>query len=180
MRLIDLIVIHCSASPNGDSLFRGTPGAADFRTPAQTIDAWHKARGFRRAKLVAGAWNPTLGHIGYHHVIHLDGVVAAGRSHNEVGAHAKGHNADSIGICLVGTDRYTAKQWDGLRGLVVSLEAMYRGARVVGHRDLSPDLDGDGTVEPREWLKTCPGFSVADWLAGGRVALADHLLEETR
>jgi N-acetyl-anhydromuramyl-L-alanine amidase AmpD len=36
---------------------------------------------------------------------------------------------------------------------------------VVGHRDLSPDLDGDGQVEPHEWIKLCPAFEVRDWLA---------------
>ena len=37
----------------------------------------------------------------------------------------------------------------------------YHYARVCGHRDLSPDLDGDGKVEPWEWVKQCPCFEVS-------------------
>lgn len=171
MRSIDLVVIHCSASPNGESLAR-----ADGTTPIQVIDGWHKARGFRRSKLASAAVNPTLGSIGYHVVIYTNGAIASGRSLDEIGAHARGHNARSIGLCLIGTDKFTAAQWSALAGAIASLTKMYPAARVVGHRDLSPDLDGDGTVEPREWLKTCPGFDVATWLAGGMTPPVGHLL----
>ncbi len=57
-----------------------------------------------------------------------------------------------------------------------SLLAKYPGVPVVGHRDLSPDLNGDGTVEPSEWTKTCPGFTVADWLAAGMKPQAKNTL----
>ena len=33
--------------------------------------------------------------------------------------------------------------------------------KIVGHRDLSCDADGDGIVERHEWVKQCPGFDVA-------------------
>jgi len=60
---------------------------------------------------------------------------------------------------------YTEAAWESLRIVVQDLMDRYPEARVVGHRDLSPDLDGDGEVEPHEWLKKCPAFEVRDWLA---------------
>ena len=57
------------------------------------------------------------------------------------------------------------------------LKERYPQARICGHRDLSPDINGDGTIEPNEWLKTCPGFTVADWLAGDMAPLAGHICE---
>ena len=40
----------------------------------------------------------------------------------------------------------------------------YPGCRVCGHRDLSPDLNGNGEIEPEEWIKACPCFEVkAEW-----------------
>ena len=167
MRPINLIVIHCSATPNDDTLFRGKAGDADFQTPLTAIDAWHRQRGFRRDPAARAIFNPDLGAIGYHYVIYRAGVVVTGRGEAEIGAHAQGHNARSLGICLVGIDAYTPSQWESLRTLVNGLLARYPLARVVGHRDLSPDIDGDGTVERHEWLKTCPGFDVGAWFASG-------------
>ena len=79
---------------------------------------------------------------------------------------------------MVGTDRYSREQWTALANLVGGLRKTYPNARLVGHRDLSPDRDGDGTVEPSEWLKTCPGFLVAEWVRGGMVPLSGHILDE--
>lgn len=176
MRSIDTLVIHCSATPNGHSLFR-LPGTRNRVTPVQIIDEWHQARSFKRGDYWRQRFNPDLGAIGYHHVIYTNGCPATGRHHAEVGAHVKGHNADTIGICLIGTDKFAADQWATLRALVQALQKQYPGIGIVGHRDLSPDADGDGKVEPREWLKTCPGFDVATWLKGGMAPLADHLQE---
>lgn len=167
MRSIDLIVIHCTASPNG------------HWTTVQDIDAWHKARGFCREPSARLQFNPQLGSIGYHHVIYTNGAIATGRAHGEIGAHVAGYNKRSIGIALVGTDRFSAAQWSALAELVGALQQpkFYPGARICGHRDLSPDRNGDGTVEPSEWLKTCPGFDVAAWRRGYMVPLSDHLQE---
>lgn len=173
MRAIDTIVIHCTASPNGR-----------WVTTAD-IDAWHKKRGFRREPPARLAFNPDLLHIGYHHVIYANGAIATGRSHAEIGAHVTGSNARSIGIAVVGTDRFRRAQWDALRDLIKALTeprgrypALFPGARVVGHRDLSPDRNGNGVVEPQEWLKTCPGFDVAAWRRGGMVPLINQLFPE--
>ncbi|GAB2182654.1 N-acetylmuramoyl-L-alanine amidase [Denitratisoma sp. agr-D3] len=179
MRAIDTIVIHCSATPNGVSLFRGVPGEKFQTTPVLVIDRMHGERKppFRRDPAWVVRWNPGLLHIGYHFVLYTNGYSATGRALDEVGAHVAGHNAHSIGICMIGTDAFTRHQWDELKDLVNILLKQYPKARVCGHRDLSPDLNGDGIVEPREWIKTCPGFNVADWLAGGKEPLAGHIIE---
>jgi hypothetical protein len=33
---------------------------------------------------------------------------------------------------------------------------------VLGHRDASPDKNGDGVITKNEWVKSCPCFSVRD------------------
>ena len=76
MRSITEIIIHCSATAEGRDF-----GVADIRR-------WHKAQG----------WTD----VGYHYVVRLDGTVQEGRALSEPGAHCKGHNAHSIGICYVG------------------------------------------------------------------------------
>lgn len=170
-RTINRIVIHCAASPNGKQLAR-----SDNQTAAGIIDVWHSQRGFRRSGPYAASFNPNLKSIGYHYVLDVDGRKSTGRHIDEVGAHVQGHNADSIGICLVGTDRYTSAQWSALHSLVKALQAQFPGAAVLGHRDLSPDLNGDGKITPNEWTKTCPGFTVAEWLSSSMKPLAAHLL----
>jgi N-acetyl-anhydromuramyl-L-alanine amidase AmpD len=142
MRLIRHIIIHCSASQNGDA-----------RVTRDVIDGWHRERG----------WNG----IGYHYVIETDGEVKVGRTEDRIGAHVEGQNADSIGVCMVGTDRFSRAQWDALMLLVDDLESRYPQADTKGHRDYSPDRNGDGIIEPWEWMKTCPGFDVATWLHDG-------------
>ena len=53
---------------------------------------------------------------------------------------------------------------DSAKILVDEYLIKYPNAEVLGHRDLSPDLDKDGIVEPYEWVKSCPCFDVAKWL----------------
>lgn len=171
MRDIDLIVIHCSATANG------VPLTANGETPIETIDRWHRVRKFERTHDARVRFNPNLTSIGYHYVVYVTGDVAPGRALAEAGAHAQGHNANSIGICMVGMDAYTLSQWSALRAVVEALTKLYPEARVCGHRDLSPDLDGDGVIQQREWTKTCPGFDVSTWSNGGMVPLAGHILE---
>lgn len=153
MRKIDLIVIHCSATKVSD----------DYTFERLTKD--HKARGFAKA--------------GYHFYIRKDGTRFIGRSIEEVGAHVGdlGKNANSIGICYEGglDEKSTAKKTIGkdtrteeqkAEILATILEVMTKlkplqpntKIKIVGHRDLSPDLDGNGVVEPHEWVKLCPCF----------------------
>lgn len=179
MRPINLIVIHCSASPNDDRLFRGSPGAPGLLNPAEVIDAWHVERGFKRSDEWRARQNKDLQAIGYHYVIGRDGTVFTGRHVDEIGAHAKGYNQRSIGICLVGTDSFSTEQWTALGHLVTAEVARVtgrngpgdrnnplvksacpawaaeRGIVICGHRDL-PNVH-----------KTCPGFDVEQWLAMG-------------
>jgi len=144
MRKINLIVIHCTATVEGREY------------SVKTIRRWHLKRGFRD--------------IGYHFVVQLDGSIKAGRPLNQAGAHAKGHNTNSIGIAYVGgLDKYrkpkdtrTIAQIYALRALVETLEIFYDGeVYTLGHRDLSVDLNGDGVVSKNEWMKQCPCFNVA-------------------
>lgn len=162
---IDLLVIHCAASPNGEWL------------TAEDIDRWHGERGFVRDLAISPHHAPRLCHIGYHFVLYTSGAVAVGRPLAETGAHARGFNKRSIATCLVGADAFTPAQWAVLAEHVKGLQRQFPGLRVVGHRDLSPDADGDGAVEPHEWLKTCPGFDVAAWLEAGMRPLTGHVLE---
>lgn len=131
MREIDEIIIHCSDTP------------ANMDCGRDEIDRWHKANG----------WSG----IGYHYVIRRDGTIEDGRDIEMIGAHALGHNANSIGVCLIGgkggsgkTDcNFTAAQWGALRILVSHLTSQYQGARVIGHRDVA--------------AKACPCFDVRSW-----------------
>lgn len=186
-RSIRAIVIHCSATPSGQRLGGGRLSAA------AVIDRWHAERGFRRQPDALRRYGGLLTAIGYHYVIDLDGSVERGRSLAEVGAHVAGFNTGTVGICLVGgaerDARYTRAQWVALEGLVRRLCAQLQlpllhplyprtGAGVCGHRDLSPDTNADGQVQPQEWLKTCPGFDVSAWLARGMVPLRDQVCQE--
>lgn len=182
-RAVELIVIHCSASADGVSLFEGRAGEPSlFRAPVQVIDGWHAKRGFTRSSAWRKTLNESLGSIGYHFVLYTNGAIVTGRHMDEVGAHAhvagKTYNQKSIGVCMVGTERFTPGQWSALSGLVTELRAKYPGASICGHRDLSPDLDDDGVVEPHEWLKTCPGFDVAAWLQRGMAPLPEDVFQE--
>lgn len=198
-RLIDLLVIHCAATPSGQWLGGRAPGAPGYVAAPVVIDGWHAQRGFHRTDAARWALNGSLRAIGYHFVIDLDGHVWTGRALDEVGAHVAGFNANSVGICMVGGvepqgGRYTAQQWQALAALVrqlaerlgIPLTAPKRAplktapgfqahGGVCGHRDLSPDLNGDGVIQSREWLKTCPGFDVNAWLRAELKAPADQV-----
>lgn len=105
--------------------------------------------------------------IGYHHVIETDGTPRIGRPEAQIGAHVAGSNADSIGVCMIGTNKFSPAQWETLRELISRLKLKYPDASVWGHRDYSPDKDGDGVIEEHEWFKLCPGFEVGAWQLSG-------------
>lgn len=162
-RKIDRIIIHCSDSPNGRSLFTGKLGDKHFTTPLQEIDNWHRQRGFKRLAQWREQLNPQITSVGYHFLIYTAGAVVSARHVDEVGAHAQGYNATSLGICLIGHDRFTRAQWESLKRLVESLQASYPGVEIVGHRGL-PGV-----------TKTCPNFDVGAWLANGKQPLVEHI-----
>lgn len=142
VREIDTLIIHCSATPDNVSL---EPAA---------LSKMHRKRGFNGC--------------GYHFYIRRDGEICDMRPVERIGAHCKGHNEGSIGICYEGgldakgrpADTRTAEQKKALVYLVRTLKKEFDISVVAGHRDFSPDLDGDGTVEPEEWIKQCPCFDV--------------------
>lgn len=153
------IVIHTSATP------------PDWLIGAAEIKHLHTA-----PKTEQIPWGPYGLHgkawrdIGYHVVIPRDGSLELGRDLDQVGAHVKGFNKLSIGICLVGgisvdgtpEDNYTSAQWRAADFLIPMLRMKYPGAEVLGHRDLSPDANGDGVIDRLDWLKACPCFNARD------------------
>lgn len=119
-RKIDKIIIHCSAT------------RPSTKCDVSTITQWHKARGFST--------------IGYHYVISRDGGIHVGRDEAVVGAHCKGQNAHSIGVCYVGglneksgkpEDNRTPEQRLSMLHLLVELKRKYPGATIHGHREFA-------------------------------------------
>lgn len=92
------------------------------------------------------------------------------RKHSEVGAHCQGFNRCSLGICYEGgldssgrpSDTRSEEQKRSLEHLLRLLCLCYPEALIVGHRDMSPDRNGDGRISMDEWLKACPSFDVRD------------------
>ena len=142
MRRIDLIVIHCTATRE------------NRRLSEEELDTYHRSLGFSEC--------------GYHFYVRRDGSIIAMRPVAKVGAHVSGYNSHSIGVAYEGgldflghpKDTRTVYQRISLQSLVSSLRLDFPNARVVGHRDLSPDLNQNGRIEPEEWMKHCPCFDV--------------------
>ena len=128
MRTIDKIIIHCSATLPGQ------------RVDVETITRWHKQRGFKT--------------IGYHFFIDRSGTIHAGRHLEQQGAHCKGQNAHSIGICYEGGLNKEGKPYDtrtimqriAMKELVAQLLGQFPDATVHGHREFAN--------------KACPCFDV--------------------
>ncbi len=134
MRKINEIILHCSATP------------ASMDIGAKEIRDWH---------INGNHWRD----IGYHWVIRRDGTIEKGRPEHQAGAHCKGHNACSIGVCMVGgtkkdvripEDNFTEAQFASLAKLVKELLARYPGVTVHGHCEYA--------------AKACPVFSVKAFL----------------
>ena len=127
MRNINQIIVHCTATPEGRDI------------DAATIKKWH---------VEDNGWSD----IGYHWVIRLDGKIEKGRTESISGAHAKGHNDNSIGVVYVGgcdaqmkpKDTRTNAQKETLKCLLQDLKGRYPNAEIIGHRDVSS--------------KECPSF----------------------
>jgi hypothetical protein len=138
-------VVHCTATPEGKPF------------DVKAIDRMHRQRGFNG--------------IGYNRLILLDGTVQQGRPDDAVGAHVQGYNSISIGISYVGgvekdgktpKDTRTPEQKEALLRVLKELRQKYPHAKIVGHRDLSPDKNHNGRIEPKEWIKVCPSFPAID------------------
>lgn len=122
MRVVTQHIIQCSDSETGD---------------VSHIRRWHLQRGWRD--------------VGYHFIIRRDGEIEVGRQLNEVGSHCMGHNADSIGTCLIGKSSFAPAQFAALNKLHAGLRELFPNLTAHGHRDFQP-------------AKTCPNFEVNDVL----------------
>jgi len=135
MRDLSRIILHCSATPEGREI------------SIETIRSWHsdpppQGRG----------WSD----IGYHYVIHLNGMTEIGRPVDIQGAHVLGENEDSIGVCyIVGLDTsmnpkdtMTVQQEIAFVELVKSLRLTFGELPIHGHNEFS--------------TKACPSFSVEE------------------
>ncbi len=186
-RKINHIIIHCAATPNGKDI-RAKDIDAMHGQPVYKNGALVRKHQFQRDTQAARNFNPDLKYIGYHAVITIDGHWETGRALEEVGAHVAGNNTKSIGICMIGTDKFTAAQWETLRTAIINLSSIIQGKPhatadgalnaykdmgivIKGHRDYSPDLNGDGQITRNEWLKTCPGFDIASWIKEGMMPM---------
>lgn len=135
MRQINRIIVHCSATKPSMDI-----GVDEIRR-------WHIERG----------WSD----IGYHWVIARNGIIEHGRAEKAAGAHARGHNQDSIAICLVGgidengqpDANYTAAQYKALNDTINGIYMRHNIHEVLGHRDL-PGV-----------TKACPCFDVRSFIS---------------
>jgi hypothetical protein len=120
LRKLSKIIVHCSASD--------VAGHDNI----DTIRKWHvEERGWKD--------------VGYHFFIRKDGTIEKGREVRIAGAHCKGHNHDSIGICLSGNLEFTSDQYISLGALLQILQIEY------GDLDIYPHNYFDS-------VKTCPNF----------------------
>lgn len=132
MREIKRIIIHCSATPEGRDV------------TVDDIRRWH---------VDGNGWSD----IGYHYVVDIEGCVHGGRPIDRAGAHTKGHNKDSVGICYVGgvdkdmkpKDTMTDQQEHAVRELIYAL-------RMVTDNDIS--IHGHNEFA----AKACPSFKVSE------------------
>ena len=123
---IKLLVIHCSDTDNSKNL-----NSADI----------HKMH-------LDFGWNG----IGYHKVILRSGEIENGRPEYWVGAHVKGKNDVSLGVCLIGRNNFTDAQFVSLQKTLKLWKFKYPKAKIIGHNNIS------------DTHKTCPNFDVISWL----------------
>ena len=123
---IKFIVIHCSDTPDSENW--------------EAIDIHKMHIGF--------GWDG----IGYHKIINKNGLVENGRPEYWIGAHVKGKNVCSLGVCLIGRNNFNNKQYNSLINILKSWKTKYPRAKIIGHNELT-DTD-----------KTCPNFNVQSWL----------------
>lgn len=123
---IKLLVVHCSDTKDDKNL------------SALDIHKMHLSFG----------WDG----IGYHKIINRSGKIENGRPEYWVGAHVKGKNDVSLGVCLIGRNNFTKKQFISLERVLKKWKILYPNSKVVGHRDT-------GNTQ-----KTCPNFDVSSWV----------------
>ena len=144
MRKITHLVVHCAATRPSQNI------------GVLTIRKWHMDKG----------WSD----IGYHWVIRRDGTLETGRPEKRSGAHVRGHNSHSVGICLVGginedslrpEMNYTKSQWSALKRLLTHKQIQYPDAEIMGHRDFPGVAKACPCMDVRKELKS-RGFVMAE------------------
>lgn len=142
MRPIERIFIHCTASPQTATV--------------QDILGEFRAKGWK--------------YPGYHYVIAPDGQITCLLDENLVSNGVEGYNKTSVNIAYIGgidhsgksVDNRTQAQKDKLVWLLKELRKRYPKAEILGHRDISPDTNNNGIVDPWERIKDCPCFNAKE------------------
>jgi N-acetylmuramoyl-L-alanine amidase len=124
------VIVHCSATADSGD-----------RIGALEIDKWHREE---------RGWSQ----IGYHRVIRRTGVIELGRKDNVEGAHTKGHNEDSIGVCYIGTKYPTVEQ---IRSLLFLYQEFFRKFQIPWQRWMGHGEIVNQDQDPRN-NKDCPGI----------------------
>jgi N-acetylmuramoyl-L-alanine amidase len=136
MRKIKFIVVHCTA---------GRPNQAT----ESILDYWKRVLKWKS--------------VGYHKLINENGSVETLSSDEHPTNGVRGHNHHSIHVCYKGgfdaIDTRTQAQKIALTVVLTAYKKKYKNAIILGHRDLSPDLNKDGKITSNEWVKICPCFS---------------------
>lgn len=150
MRRIAAIIIHCTATQPSANI--------------ESIQKYWRSIG----------WDKD----GYHYIIDQEGVFTQLEAEEDI-SYGIGNgngiltNANVINVAYIGgvdengkpMDTRTPAQQKTMYQLIKALLKDYPRAKVLGHRDLSPDLNNDGIIEKSEWIKACPSFDVKTWLA---------------
>lgn len=143
MRQIKRIFVHCTAS------WQRT-------TTVESLRKEFKDKGWKSP--------------GYHWVVFPDGRLVGMQDEALPANGVKGYNQESIHVAWVGgiakdksgktvsADNRTLEQKGALFDLLTKLKLKYRDAIIMGHRDISPDLNHNGVVDPWERIKDCPCF----------------------
>ena len=122
---IKYLIVHCSDTPNSENL------------KATDIHQMHLGFG----------WDG----IGYHKVILRSGEEENGRPEYWIGAHTKGKNLVSLGVCLIGRDQFTKNQFNTLEKILIDWKKQHPLAIIKGH------------CEAIKNKKTCPNFDIKEW-----------------
>ena len=138
MRSIKRIFVHCTAGSQKQTI-------ADLK-------AEFKRKGWK---------NP-----GYHYVVMPNGTISQMLGEKFVSNGVKGYNSTSVNVAYVGgidakgepIDNRTDEQKQSLVRLLKELKGRYPKAQILGHRDISPDTNHNGIVDPWERIKECPCF----------------------
>lgn len=147
MRIIKYLVVHCTAT-------------------LQTATVENIQRYWRQNL----HWkNP-----GYHIIVKPDGELIHLADAETICNGVAGHNSNSLHISYIGgvdafgkpTDTRTPEQKAAIIRQLKMWRAMYPGAKILGHRDFSPDKNGNGKVDSWERIKECPCFDAIPEYAG--------------